>query len=75
MKNSHKVIVVVAIAFLVVFTYLFLPNLIPVPPVKKNSLTALEVEFVESGLPSWKTWTATIGGSSETTSNDILTFQ
>lgn len=74
MKNSHKVIVVVAIAFLVVFTYLFLPNLIPVPPVKKNSLTALEVEFVESGLPSGKTWTATIGGSSETTSNDILTF-
>ena len=74
MNNAIKVVVVIIVAVLLIFSYFVIYHNNPTPPIKKNVPLLLEVEFVESGLPSGKKWTVSIAGSSESSSNNTIIF-
>ena len=74
MNNAIKVVVVIIVAVLLIFSYFVIYHNNPTPPIKKNVPLLLEVEFVESGLPSGKKWTVSMAGSSESSSNNTIIF-
>jgi hypothetical protein len=74
-NNAIKVVVVIIVAVLLIFSYFVIYHNNPAPPIKKNVPLLLEVEFIESGLPSGKKWTVSMAGSSESSSNNTIIFR